>query len=80
MRLVVVMTMLAEKTRRNRLCSRQFLSFKRHMSLNGAMMSIESARMSPIIHSQEKKAAGNRERKGAILMSWAIGTETPSGH
>ena len=53
MRLVMLVTMLEEKTTSNRLRSGQFLS-RCHMSLKGTTMSIESARMSPIIRGQKK--------------------------
>ena len=53
MRLVMVVIMLEEKTTINRLRSGQLL-FKCHRSLKGVTMSIESARMSPIIRGQKK--------------------------
>ena len=67
MRLVMVVTMLEEKTTSNRLRWGQLLLSKHHRSLTGATMSIESAIMSPIIRGKKKEEAGSCEHRGVLM-------------
>ena len=81
MRLVAVVMMLEEKTTSNRLRWGQlFKWFNCHRTLKGAMMSIESARMSPIIRSQKTEETRNSERREGVLIIWVMATASPSGH